>query len=353
MYSKNKGITLVALVITIILLLILVGITISQLVGSGLLEKAKQAKDKSENAAKEENRILDEYEQILGETRSGSNGTVVGIKATPGDGTKNNPYIITTVEQLQAIKILNSTEGVHVKLGNDIDLSSECSEGKRNWTPIGTQDNPFKGEFDGNGKSILNLYINSGTANVNTALFGYNEGTIRNLNTTGTIINTQGASGIVYENKGTIENCINNIDITNNTIQYAAGIVIQNYGVIKKCTNKGNVLASKSAEIGGYAGIAGVNRNQGVIEQCINEGIIEGYNTVGGIAGTNQNQGIIKECINKQSVNGNNYIGGIAGHNIGGGRIYNSYNVANVTGPTYIGGIAGYNGYVGKCYIYN
>ena len=42
--KQNKGITLVALVITIILLLILVGITIGQLTGNGLFEKAKQAK---------------------------------------------------------------------------------------------------------------------------------------------------------------------------------------------------------------------------------------------------------------------------------------------------------------------
>ena len=37
--TKNEGITLVALVITIIILLILAGITIAQLTGNGLLEK--------------------------------------------------------------------------------------------------------------------------------------------------------------------------------------------------------------------------------------------------------------------------------------------------------------------------
>ena len=46
--KKNEAITLISLVITIIILLILAGITISQLVGNGLFEKAKIAREKSE-----------------------------------------------------------------------------------------------------------------------------------------------------------------------------------------------------------------------------------------------------------------------------------------------------------------
>ena len=41
---KNRGITLIALVITIIILLILAGISISSLISNGLLEKATQSK---------------------------------------------------------------------------------------------------------------------------------------------------------------------------------------------------------------------------------------------------------------------------------------------------------------------
>ena len=54
MRKQAKGITLVALVITIILLLILAGITISQLSGSGLFENAKLAEEKSKNAQEQE-----------------------------------------------------------------------------------------------------------------------------------------------------------------------------------------------------------------------------------------------------------------------------------------------------------
>ena len=55
----NKGITLVALVITIIILLILAGISISALTNTGIFEKAKDAKEKSEVAEKQQSETLD------------------------------------------------------------------------------------------------------------------------------------------------------------------------------------------------------------------------------------------------------------------------------------------------------
>ena len=64
MKKESKGITLVTLVITIIILLILAGITISALTGdNGLLARAKQSKKVMENVQKEENEILENYIQ--------------------------------------------------------------------------------------------------------------------------------------------------------------------------------------------------------------------------------------------------------------------------------------------------
>lgn len=63
--SKNKGITLVALIVTIIILLILAGISISTLTNTGIFEKVKESKRASENAEKEQNQVLDEYENEL------------------------------------------------------------------------------------------------------------------------------------------------------------------------------------------------------------------------------------------------------------------------------------------------
>lgn len=63
--KEQKGITLVALVITIIILLILAGISIATLSGSGLFQKAKDAKEKSINAQGVENNTLVEYENWM------------------------------------------------------------------------------------------------------------------------------------------------------------------------------------------------------------------------------------------------------------------------------------------------
>lgn len=65
--KKNSGITLVALVVTIIILLILAGISIQTLTQTNLFNKAKQAKNATENAQKEENKILSEYMNKMNE----------------------------------------------------------------------------------------------------------------------------------------------------------------------------------------------------------------------------------------------------------------------------------------------
>lgn len=64
-HKSTNGITLVALVVTIIILLILAGITISQLTGSGLFERAREAREKTEQAEKDENDKLLEYEDEI------------------------------------------------------------------------------------------------------------------------------------------------------------------------------------------------------------------------------------------------------------------------------------------------
>ena len=52
--GRKQGITLMGLVITIIILLILAGITISALTNQGLLKNAKEATNRTANAQKEE-----------------------------------------------------------------------------------------------------------------------------------------------------------------------------------------------------------------------------------------------------------------------------------------------------------
>ena len=63
---RNKGITLIALVVTIIVLLILAGISIAMLTGqNGILNKATEAKEKTEAAQKVEEKTLQGYEDMM------------------------------------------------------------------------------------------------------------------------------------------------------------------------------------------------------------------------------------------------------------------------------------------------
>ena len=70
---KEKGVTLIALVITIIILLILAGITISALTGeNGLFKRAVDARENTLIAGQEENVTLKGYEQSINDVLSGS-----------------------------------------------------------------------------------------------------------------------------------------------------------------------------------------------------------------------------------------------------------------------------------------
>ena len=63
---QEQGITLIALVVTIIILLILVGVTISQITGeNGLIKRAKEAVERYKNAAEQEQIQLGELEQYV------------------------------------------------------------------------------------------------------------------------------------------------------------------------------------------------------------------------------------------------------------------------------------------------
>ncbi len=63
-FRNKKGITLIALVVTIIILLILAGITLYALRGNGILNRAKEAKQKTEQSQKEEESNLKELELL-------------------------------------------------------------------------------------------------------------------------------------------------------------------------------------------------------------------------------------------------------------------------------------------------
>ena len=78
--KNTKGITLVALVITIVILLILAGISISALTNTGIFQKAKDAKQKSDDAALDQNTKLDEYENEIDKYIPKANSLAKAVK---------------------------------------------------------------------------------------------------------------------------------------------------------------------------------------------------------------------------------------------------------------------------------
>lgn len=94
MLRNQKGITLVALVITIIVLLILAGVTISMVLGqNGILNQANQAKAENQKATVEEQVQMAVFAQIsqylqnnvLTEGNAGAEGLVDDIVVAVGD----------------------------------------------------------------------------------------------------------------------------------------------------------------------------------------------------------------------------------------------------------------------------
>ncbi len=86
--KKNKGITLVALVVTIVVLLILAGVSINLVLGdNGIITKAKEAQRKSAEASQNDLISMNELAQQLEEQINGSTGSGSGNGGAGGSGT--------------------------------------------------------------------------------------------------------------------------------------------------------------------------------------------------------------------------------------------------------------------------
>ena len=66
--NKQKGITLIALVVTIIVLIILAGVSITMLVGdNGIVTQAQRAKQETEQTEKQEKEHMGQLEEEMNE----------------------------------------------------------------------------------------------------------------------------------------------------------------------------------------------------------------------------------------------------------------------------------------------
>ena len=97
--KNNKGITLVALVVTIVVLLILAGVSINLVLGNnGIIAKAKDAETKSAEASQNDLIGMNELAQQLEEQINGSTGSGSGNGGVGGSGTDTKVPAEATAE---------------------------------------------------------------------------------------------------------------------------------------------------------------------------------------------------------------------------------------------------------------
>ena len=265
--------------------------------------------------------------------------------AFTGEGTEESPYEITSAEDLKTLaeKVNSGTnyEGKYFKQTKNIDLENE------EWTPIGTENNHFKGTFDGGSHQIANLKITG--SNNYVGLFGYVENAaIKNCNVTGEIEGYSFVGGIVGEaDEGTgILNCSFRGNVTGR-VGYAGGIAGYSRCEVRSCYVIGAVaggsevggiagwgagaikncyvLANVTATDGFTGGIAGDAAYNPCMENCYYSGKVSANDSkVGGIAGFALNS-TIKNCVSlAESVTGRSYVNRIVGDRVG-GSITNNY----------------------------
>ena len=134
--NGQKGITLVALVITIIILLILATISIQSLTNTGLFKNAQKAKDETQNAAENQAKILNEYEDELNKYISGNKKTLQADGSWNSTKKVNSPQLM---EGMTGIYWDESGKEVEVNVDNQ-DNWYDYSASKREWANAVTKD---------------------------------------------------------------------------------------------------------------------------------------------------------------------------------------------------------------------
>lgn len=160
----------------------------------------------------------------------------------------------------------DSLEGKTVTLADDIAVEDDASS-QNTWTPVGNNDNPFSGVFNGNNHTIS---ANLQAKNRDMGIFGTNTGSIENLTLNGSIIlhideSEECSLGLTAVNMGNISACINNASISSSIEN------VQNSTVIKNCANISNNSAINITKCvdGSGGGIAGIFLNSQVMN-CYN-----------------------------------------------------------------------------------
>ena len=136
--NKNKGITLIALVITIIILLILAGISISALTNQGLFKNAKTAQNATEKAEAEQGQRLNEYEEEINKYLSNDDKKEEKLVDKVNDGTiKIGDYVKYTPDTASTTEILKE---LNTYSGSDANTTETLTQENLNWRVLDVKD---------------------------------------------------------------------------------------------------------------------------------------------------------------------------------------------------------------------
>ena len=273
-----------------------------------------------------------------------------------GDGSTGNPYIITKAAELAwfrnevnggqysiCAKIADNVEVIDLKdFCHAADASKNLEE--KSWEPIGNC-SAYRGTFDGNGKTITNLYIKAEKQEV--GLFGYTlESTIKNLTIdNASVTNTANYTGILVGDAG-YKSTLQNIMISTKCQviggdDYTGGIAGILDGNASNCVNYATVQGKEV--VGGLFGRYNSTGNS--ITSCANYGNVTATSkNAGGLVGY-FNSGTIQDCANYGDVKGTDRVAGMAGF-VGGGKIQNVFSYGNVSATNstqFIGMAFGYS----------
>lgn len=268
-------------------------------------------------------------------------GAWAQTQPSKGDGKVGNPYIITKAEELAWFRdqVNGGNKKICAKIADNvevIDLKNFCHAAdaskkidEQSWVPIGNSNKPYQGTFDGNGKTITNLYINA--SQVNMGLFGYTYGgTIKNLTFEyANVTNTNNYAGVLV-GEAFWGSTLQNIKISN-TCQikggnYTGGIAGYLDGNAYNCVNYATVQGIKY--IGGLCGY--YCRTGNSMTACANYGNVTASSLGGGGLVGYFDSGTIQDCANYGDVKGTERVAGMAG-SVTNGKIQNVFSYGNIS----------------------
>lgn len=315
MNKREKGITLLALIITIIILIMLAAVTIKLLFDANIIDLAKIGRESHEQQQEKEQNELDKMAIRIHEEINLNKNQDPEEDDKDVEETESELRIYTKAGMEIFRDRVNAGEtfkGKTVYLMKDIDLNGNDSD---IWVPIGWdwEQLSFEGTFEGNYHTISNLYY-KGDSYAYPGLFSANHGTIKNLILENAYVYSYRSSSTEIARVGAI-----------------AGMSI---GTITNCgVNSGEVIGENmeadswcSVHVGGITGAA----VGGEISSCYNKASIKiicnrskiSQGCAGGIAGNleanswNKLDTIMKDCYNIGDVTVTAYgciTGGVAG----------------------------------------